>query len=242
MLTLLIEIGNTALKAALSEGYILGKTFRYQGEKKVDFIISLVEREMPSKVCVASVYELSARDAKRLRAACPSLILLDHTHRTVLTRFALPEYLTYDRAAALVAVRHLFRGQACTLIDFGTTLTVDFLSADGTYEGGNVSLGCRTRFKALNRYSRSLPLLDIPEGDISEGTSLTSSITSGIISGIMFEIQGYASSHPGNIVIFTGGDANYFAKRMKNSIFVICNLVMMGLELITDCYECENSQ
>lgn len=242
MLTLLVEIGNTALKAALSEDHILGKTFRYQGEKRIDFIISLIEREMPSKVCVASVYELSAREVKRLRVACPSLLLLDPTHKAALAQFALPEYLTYDRAAALVAVRHLFRGQACTLMDFGTTLTVDFLSADGTYEGGNVSLGCRTRFKALNRYSRSLPLVDIPDGDVSEGTSLTSSITSGIISGIMFEIQGYASSHPGNIVIFTGGDANYFAKRMKNSIFVICNLVMMGLELITECYECENSQ
>ena len=52
----------------------------------------------------------------------------------------------------------------------------------------------------------------------------------------MFEIEGYIRRRPDNIVIFTGGDAIYFAKRMKNSIFVVCNLVLMGLALITDDY------
>ena len=45
MQNLLIEIGNTALKAALSEGMTLGKIFRYQGEKKTEFILSLIEKE-----------------------------------------------------------------------------------------------------------------------------------------------------------------------------------------------------
>ena len=35
-----------------------------------------------------------------------------------------------------------------------------------------------------------------------------------------------------NINIFTGGDTIYFEKRIKNSIFVVCNLVLMGLALI----------
>lgn len=68
------------------------------------------------------------------------------------------------------------------------------------------------------------------------GDSLETSITAGIISGIMFEIEGYVSSHPENIIVFTGGDANFFAKRMKNSIFVVCNLVLIGLALIADGY------
>jgi len=56
----------------------------------------------------------------------------------------------------------------------------------------------------------------------------------GVILGIMFEIRGYLSQFPENTVVFTGGDAIYFAKRMKNPIFVVCNLVMMGLALIAD--------
>ena len=108
---------------------------------------------------------------------------------------------------------------------------------DGKYEGGNISLGCRTRFKALNRYSKSLPLLDAPDTITEKGLDLSSSISSGVISGIIFEIQGYISLYPEKISVFTGGDAIYFAKRMKNSIFVVCNLVLMGLALIAVEYD-----
>jgi type III pantothenate kinase len=44
------------------------------------------------------------------------------------------------------------------------------------------------------------------------------------------------SLFPEKVAVFTGGDALYFAKRMKNSIFVVCNLVLMGLALIADNY------
>lgn len=229
-------MGNTALKAALSEGMTLGKTFRYQGEKKTEFILSLIEREKPEQVVLASVYDIPAADEKRIRKSCPGFILLDPSHNDVFSGYGLPAYLTPDRAAALVGVRYLFSGKPCTLMDFGTTLTVDFMDADGTYLGGNISLGCRTRFKAVNRYSKALPSVNIPDDPPSTGTSTVSSIEAGIISGIMFEIQGYVDSRPDNLVVFTGGDANYFAKRMKNSIFVVCNLVLIGLALITDEY------
>ena len=66
--------------------------------------------------------------------------------------------------------------------------------------------------------------------------SLEGSMVSGVLSGILFEIEGYLREYPENRVVFTGGDANFFAKRMKNSIFVICNLVLMGLALIADEY------
>ena len=76
----------------------------------------------------------------------------------------------------------------------------------------------------------------MPEKICELGLSVKESIASGIIKGIMFEIEGYVSGYPENIVVFTGGDAIYFAKRMKNSIFVICNLVLTGLALIADGY------
>ncbi|MBR4977677.1 MAG: type III pantothenate kinase, partial [Bacteroidales bacterium] len=136
------------------------------------------------------------------------------------------------RAAAVIASRFLFKNRGCTIFDFGTTLSIDFLDVDGGYEGGNISLGCRTRFKALNRYAKSLPLVDTPEHIDENGKDLRSSIESGVVSGIVFEIEGHISHHPKNINVFTGGDAIYFAKRMKNSIFVVCNLVLMGLALI----------
>jgi type III pantothenate kinase len=68
------------------------------------------------------------------------------------------------------------------------------------------------------------------------GMGEVGSIQSGVLSGIIFEIEGYLDLYPGNIAVFTGGDANFFAKRMKSSIFVICNLVLIGLALIADEY------
>ena len=242
MANLLVEIGNTALKAAWSDGMTLGKTFRYQGEKWMDFILSLTRKEKPAVMVVASVYTLSEEDRNVLAAECGHLMLLDRDHKEQLLSHGLPAYLSYDRAASVLAARYLFRGMGCTLVDFGTTLTVDFIDNEGLYTGGNISLGCRTRFKALNRYSRALPLVNTPETAAVVGQSETASIESGVVSGIQFEIEGYLALHPENIVVFTGGDANYFAKRMKSSIFVICNLVLMGLALMADEYVKKNDR
>ena len=76
----------------------------------------------------------------------------------------------------------------------------------------------------------------MPQNPEVVGLSETASIASGVVSGIVFEIEGYLNLYPDNIVVFTGGDANYFAKRMKSSIFAICNLVLMGMALIADEY------
>ena len=235
-MNLIVEIGNTALKAAWTEEKTLGKTFRYQGERRMDFIGSLTEKEKPGVMVVSSVYEISAAEEKRMQAMCHRLVILDPAHPLVASRYGFPAYLSYDRAASLLAARYLFKDRGCTVVDFGTTLTVDYIDAEGHYEGGNISIGCRTRFKALNRYSRSLPLLDTPAEIQELGDSLEGSIGSGIVSGIIFEIQAYIDKKPGNVVLFTGGDAIYFVKKMKNSIFVVCNLVLIGLALITDEY------
>lgn len=236
MANLLIEIGNTALKAAWSEGVTLGKTFRYQGEKVMDFILSLTEKEKPVVLAVVLTKPLTAAEVELLKKECRHLMLLDSEHPDILQRYGLPDHLSYDRAASLVAVRYLFKGKACTVFDFGTTLTIDFIDADGIYRGGNISPGCRTRFKSLNRYAKALPLVNTPDRVPQEGMSTETSIEAGVISGIMFEITGYINSRSGNIVVFTGGDAIYFAKKMKNSIFVVGNLGLVGLALITDDY------
>lgn len=233
---LIIDIGNTAVKAAWAEETTIGKTFRYQGERVRNFILSLTEKEKPAVMVISSVNEITAQDEAVYSNECGHLMILDSAHHQVLDEYELPEWLSYDRAASIIAVRHLFKGSGCTVMDFGTTFSIDFMDENGRYSGGNISLGCRTRFKALNRYSRALPLVDTPQEVPFPGDSFTTSVTSGIISGIMFEIEGYVSRYPANVIVFTGGDANYFAKRMKNSIFVVCNLVLIGLALIADGY------
>ena len=236
MPNLLVEIGNTALKAAWSDGMTLGKTFRYQGEKMFEYIDSLIVKEKPEVMVISSTIKIDRTEEERLRNNCGSLCILDRNHTEVLVKYGLPEYLSPDRAASVLAANYLFKGKGSVIFDFGTTLSIDVLDAEGKYLGGNTSLGCRTRFKALNRYSRTLPLVNTPSEVSQTGNSLVSSIESGVVGGIMFEIQGYLSLFPEKVAVFTGGDALYFAKRMKNSIFVVCNLVLMGLALIAEDY------
>ena len=230
MNTLLIDIGNTALKASWADGVTLGKTFRYQGERMLEYIVSLTEETRPELIVLSSARHFSAQNIQRIKELCDRLIVLDSA--VLSEKYGIPSYLTPDRAASIIASRYLFKGRPCTIFDFGTTLTIDFLDADGNFQGGCISPGCRTRFKSINRYTKSLPLLSAPEEVSPMGNDVPSSIYSGVISGMMFEIDGYVSAYPENICVFTGGDAIYFAKRRKNSIFVVCNLVLMGLALI----------
>ena len=239
MANLIIDIGNTALKAAWAEDGTLGKIFRYQGERIINFILSLTEKIKPEVLIISSKRELTDNHKDRLKKECKNFILLDN-NIDLYNQYKLPLFLNSDRCATIVAIKQMFSDKDAIIFDFGTTLTVDKISKEGEYLGGNISLGCRTRFLAINRYSNNLPLLNTPDEILTEGNSLNKSIESGVIYGIIFEIEGYLAKNNKNIVIFTGGDAIYFAKRMKNSIFVVCNLVLIGLAIIADNYEKNN--
>ena len=237
MSNLLIEMGNTALKAVWAEGDTLGKTIRYQGEKTIEFIQHITEKEKPNVMVLASVRDISSQDEDVLKTLCRELVLIDKKHPSILRAYGLPEYLSPDRAAGVIAVRKLFAGRECIVFDFGTILSIDFISEDGSYLGGNVSLGCRTRFKAINRYSKNLPLVNTPKELISIGSTLVSSVEAGVMLGIKFEVDAYIASRPESVVIYTGGDANLFVRYTRNSAFVVNNLVLMGLAVISLDYE-----
>mgnify|MGYP003536814313 FL=1 len=237
MSNLLIEMGNTALKAVWAEGDTLGKTIRYQGEKTIEFIQHITEKEKPNVMVLASVRNISSQDEDVLKTLCRELVLIDKKHPSIPRAYGLPEYLSPDRAAGVIAVRKLFAGRECIVFDFGTILSIDFISEDGSYLGGNVSLGCRTRFKAINRYSKNLPLVNTPKELTSIGSTLVSSVEAGVMLGIKFEVDAYIASRPESVVIYTGGDANLFVRYTRNSAFVVNNLVLMGLAVISLDYE-----
>lgn len=237
MSNLLIEMGNTALKAVWATGETLGKTIRYQGEKVIEFIEYLTEKEKPEVLVLASVRNISGQDEDLLTKLCQQLVLIDKNHLDILRAYGLPDYISPDRVASIIAARKLFSGKACTVFDFGTILSIDFIGEDGLYKGGNISLGCRTRIKALNRYAKNLPMINTPKEVEQVGNNLVSSMESGVILGIKFEVDSYINQNPDSVVIFTGGDANLFVNYTQNSVFVVNNLVLMGLAVISLDYE-----
>ena len=92
------------------------------------------------------------------------------------------------------------------------------------------------RFKALNNFTDDLPLV-APGNDLPFlGNSTIEAIQAGVQLGIIYEIDAYINSLANNFdelrVILTGGDSSYFVKNLKNTIFVVPDLVLDGLNLI----------
>jgi type III pantothenate kinase len=65
------------------------------------------------------------------------------------------------------------------------------------------------------------------------GNSTIQSINSGVINGVVNEIEGFISQYdvdyPKFIIILTGGDAEFLAKRLKNTIFANSNFLLESL-------------
>ena len=149
-----------------------------------------------------------------------------------------PETLGRDRLAAAVGAATLYPGRNALIVDFGTAVTLDFVSADGVFRGGCISPGMAMRFRALHEYTAALPLCDATDSAELLGRTTDEAVRLGVMNSLAFEIEGYIARMQGEIedlcVIFTGGDTNFFAKRIKNTIFANCNLVFWGLNRILE--------
>ena len=69
-----------------------------------------------------------------------------------------PETLGLDRIAGAAGAVASYPGETVLIIDMGTAITFDFISAEGSFRGGNISPGLDIRFQSLNRFTDNLPL------------------------------------------------------------------------------------
>lgn len=151
----------------------------------------------------------------------------------------MPEGMGADRMAAILMACTMMPDEDIILFDFGTAITIEFISRS-RYEGGVISLGLTTRYRALSDYTRKIPVLDphdiLSRGDINTlstvGYNLDTALAAGNILGIKFEIEGYLRTHPRRKVIFAGGDAQIFAAGISAEKVVDPNLVLGGLSHI----------
>ncbi|MEG1289070.1 MAG: type III pantothenate kinase [Bacteroidales bacterium] len=238
MVNFLIDIGNSNSKVAFEENGKIGEIAKNSELDILSFILSVIKETSINIIVLSNVREDDANMERVLKRKCKKLIVLNNTTK-------LPVNLKYgfsantlgaDRIAAALAIAMLFPNKDCIKFDFGTALTIDYIDKNGEYKGGNISLGLQSRFKALNAFTKRLPLIN-PDTIFPEiGTTTTGAITAGVVLGLIFEVEGYIKKSSNYTVIFTGGDAFYFAKKLKNTIFVVQNLVLIGLAQIADYY------
>ncbi len=148
------------------------------------------------------------------------------------------ETLGRDRIAAAVGAFDLYPGTNCLIIDAGTAITYDIINDKKQYLGGNISPGIDMRFKALHRFTAKLPLVESEELNKLYGTTTEEAIRAGVQNGVVFEVDGaievFKEFYRNLNVIITGGDVEFFDKKLKNSFFVHFNLIALGLNRILE--------
>ena len=94
------------------------------------------------------------------------------------------------------------------------------------------------RFTALNKNTSKLPNVSSSEESFFKGDTTEKSIIPGVQQGILAEVRTLISDfekyNNDFIVLFTGGDASFFEKELKNTIFADQFLVLKGLNEILD--------
>ncbi|HEX8330404.1 MAG TPA: type III pantothenate kinase [Hymenobacter sp.] len=239
MRTLALDIGNTAVKAGCFEG---PRLHQMQAALTAPEVLTLVQQWRPEHVIIASVAEDAALRAEELRSLVPGEILTFASSTTAIplrNAYATPHTLGADRLAGAVGAAGLRPGQPTLIVDAGTALKVDLVTADGVYHGGSISPGLSMRFRALHAFTGRLPRLELPAADATiplVGDSTTGSLLSGVVHGTVAEITGliaqYQQLYPGLGVLLTGGDAAFLAARLSARIFVVPELVLLGLNRI----------
>jgi type III pantothenate kinase len=93
-----------------------------------------------------------------------------------------PHELGADRLVNAVAAYDKVHG-ACVVVDFGTAVTYDPVSAEGEYLGGIISPGVEISLEALYSRAAKLPRVDLAPPRTLIGKSTIDAIRSGIIYG-----------------------------------------------------------
>lgn len=237
-MNLIVDIGNTLVKLAVFEA---GRPVAERNaERLLPAAVDALVAEFPVRRAILSSTRGDAADAAAmLRQRVGSLLhFTPQTPVPIRNAYRTPATLGRDRLAAAVGATVLYPGRNVLIVDFGTAVTVDLVTADATYRGGCISPGVQTRFRALHDYTASLPLCGPTDDESLQGLTTEEAVSRGVMNSVAFEIEGYIRRMRAQIddlcVIFTGGDAKYFVKRIKNTIFANCNLVFCGLNRILE--------
>ncbi|WP_167855390.1 type III pantothenate kinase [Hymenobacter fodinae] len=240
MRTFSLDIGNTAVKYGYFQDDVLVESATHQTP---DQVRAAVQRLQPEHAIVASVAEPTATWATELCDTLPGLVLEfvpASTPLPIQNGYATPHTLGADRLAAAVGAAWLLHGRNVMIIDAGTAIKCDLVDANGVFRGGSISPGLAMRFQALHTFTGRLPLVERPANLVTPiaftGDNTLSAIQSGVLNGAAAEVRGfveeYRAQYPGLAVVLAGGDAAFFHARLKGSIFVIPELVLLGLHRI----------
>ncbi len=231
---LAVDIGNTRIKAAVfKHDTILVQLVFDKTELEIN--LSKILQTYPDcrDWIVASVGGIDKEVFLSFASSTNIHFISHHDHFPFENRYTTPQTLGIDRMVLAAGAVWKFPNENRLVIDAGTCVTYDFIDAGDRYLGGAISPGLRLRYESLNRFTAKLPLLQKESPQDFIGNATDQSIHSGIVQGLAHEIDGfigqYRERYPKFIIILTGGDAEFLANRLKNTIFANSNFLLESL-------------
>lgn len=238
---LTIDQGNTAAKMALWAGADL-LAVAVEEHLAPEGVRRFVRRNLNGATPDGAIYcSVSCRGADLLRdmrswVRGPVLRLDSTTPVPLAVDYGTPGTLGTDRLAAAAGALAGFAGHPLLVVDAGTAVTYDYVTADGHFAGGNIAPGMTMRLQALNRFTARLPKLEMPRDPQPQhvfGTDTTEAMINGAIYGIVGALAYYRSRLPQDTrTVLTGGWGPVLARLCDFPVEHDPNLVSKGLNSI----------
>jgi type III pantothenate kinase len=151
-------------------------------------------------------------------------------------RYDNPREIGPDRLVNAVAAYDKVHG-ACVVVDFGTALTFDPVSAEGEYLGGIIAPGVEISMEALTNRAAALPKIDLAAPRALIGKTTVDAIRSGVIYGYAGQVDGIlrrlrAEMGPEIETIATGGLAEHIVPFTEEIDETDDLLTLTGLRLL----------
>lgn len=238
-MNLVVDIGNSRSKIALYLKGVLVESLTVD-KLQVEQLMELKDRYTDLKyVILSSVSSVDPTVINFLKTGFSYFLELSSiTSVPLMNQYKTPETLGLDRLATAIGARELYPGKDLLVIDAGTAITFDVIERNGTFVGGNISPGLSSRFRALHEFTKKLPLIKVSDDYPVIGQSTEEAIRAGVINGMVFEIDGtidmIRKKMPDIQPVLTGGDAQFFERRLKNPIFVKFEITLIGLNRILE--------
>lgn len=236
---LLIDISNSFTKLAFSSTERVERGSRIPTRDLSQAAVQkLVQQREVRGVVVSSV--VPAKDALVRRAAAGTRVLfIDAQSKLgVGVDYPQPNTIGADRLANAAAVAQLY-GKPAIVVDFGTAVTFDVVSAKGDYIGGVIAPGLESMTSFLFQRTALLPKLTLHEPAHAIGKTTRAAMLSGAVygyRGLVREIiaqiarEGFPTRKVR--VVATGGYAELIARRLPEIEAVHPSLTLEGLRLI----------
>ncbi len=238
MTVLLLDAGNTRLKWGLHDGarWLAQDTLEYA--RIADLPQAVAAHGKPGRALGTNVAgdRIGATVASALAAAGVALVWNVPVHEQcgVRNSYGDPAQLGADRWAAAIGAHALF-GAAAVVVNAGTAITVDALSADGVFLGGLILPGLTLMRDALAEGTAQLPRADGAFAFFPANTA--DAIASGALNaacGAIERMADYLEASGGAppLIALSGGDASQLLPHLAVESRLVDNLVLEGLRAV----------